>query len=81
MAVFFGEAMVDVGGGGGIFCSTAIVVEVVTGVIFVAVLEAALTICVFGFGGDAGVMTVLLCCIQNPMPMSTAIRKELTTNK
>ena len=53
MAVFFGDTMVDVGAVVGIFCPTAKVAE--------AVIDAALTICVFDIAGDVGVIIVLLC--------------------
>lgn len=53
VAAFFGDTMVDVGAVVGIFCPTAKVAE--------AVIDAALTICVFDIAGDVGVIIVLLC--------------------
>ncbi len=80
VVVFFNAVTVEVGVVE-VFCPTIKAVVGAMGVALAVVVESALTTCAFGVGGDAGVMTALLCCIQNPMPMRPATRKELTTNK
>ena len=81
VAVFFGDTMVDIGVVVELFCPIIKAVVAATGTALVTVFEVALTICAFGVAGGAGVMTALLCCIQNLMPMSPAMRIALMTNK
>ena len=64
-----------------LFCPTITVVEAAIGIALVAEFDAALTTPVFGVAEAVGVITALLCCIQNPMPMSPAMRIVFTMNK